>query len=105
MMLSETEKKMVVRLRKEQESFLRLRWVGLLGSIGSIGVAIYGFANLIRHFNKPEMSSLLVATWLLPQLYLLAIAGSLILGYVVRYWRGNPRTILLLKLLDQSKSD
>jgi hypothetical protein len=101
MELSNTEKKMVARLRKKQEQMLRWRWWIIVGGAICFGVSGYGLLVLKRFLHEPDLSSVLVVAVFLPQIYLCALFGAAAIGYVWANWDGNPHERLLLRLIDE----
>ena len=79
MKLSDQEKKMVARLQKQQLSWIRWRWVGLLGILISLGVGIFGFIILIDFPKDPVIPYLAAATIITPQIYVTFGAGGFLL--------------------------
>ena len=75
MQLSDAEKKLVARLKKRQQQFIRWRWVGLLGAILCIGVGIYAFLVLRDFAQEPALPSVMAIAFLSPVVYLLQIGG------------------------------
>lgn len=104
MQLSETEKKMVVRLRKRKQTFTRWRWSLLFMGIFSIGVGIYCFVILFRMFQLDSTA----ATWaafFAPLAYLFVGIGAFLLTDTLIRWRGKPEVDLLLRLIEDSQND
>ena len=107
MRLSEHEKKLVERLRRNQQSVIRWRWVGLLGACTNLGAGIYAFVLLQRCFPDagPDVVNVLFIAILFPTTVgLLVIGGGLVMCILSR-WNGKPETYLLLKLIDESHDD
>jgi lipid-A-disaccharide synthase-like uncharacterized protein len=105
MQLSDTDKKLVERLKKRQQQFIRWRWVGLVGSILFIGVGIYAFVVLQHFAQEPALPSVMAIAFLSPVVFLLQVGGFGLLIYLVAFWRGKPETRLLLRLLEDSRDD
>ena len=105
MQLSDADKKLVARLKKSQQQFIRWRWVGLLGAILCIGVGIYGFLLLKDFAQEPALPSVMAIAFLSPIVYLLQIGGFGLLIYLAAFWRGRPEVLLLLRLMDESQDD
>ena len=102
-MLSETEKKMVEKLRKRESSLRRWRW---FLAIVHGGVLIGAFYILMKVANFPdepmERKALVVAYFTGPVLFLMAMGAGWI-GYLIANWNGNAKTVLLLKLIEGLK--
>ena len=105
MHLTDEEKRMVERLKKEQQSLIRWRWVGLISALLSIGTGCYCFVILERLLQKPELPAILIIANLLPLIYVLVGAGVGLVVYLVLRWNGKPETILLLRLIEESGDD
>ncbi len=103
MQLSDTDKKLVARLKKQQEQFLRWRWVGLIGALFFIGIGIYGFVIVDGFAQEPALPSVMAIAFLSPVVFLLQVGGFALLIYLVTFWRGKPETRLLLRLLEDSR--
>jgi hypothetical protein len=54
MQLSETEKKMVARLRKQEASLLRWRWFLLAVGVFDLAVVAYYSSLLVRWLQQPD---------------------------------------------------
>jgi hypothetical protein len=105
MQLSDTDKKLVARLKKGQRQFIRWRWVGLFGAILCIGIGIYAFVVLQQFAQEPALPSIMAIAFLSPVVYLLQVGGFGLLIYVVTFWRGKPEVELLLRLMEDSQDD
>jgi hypothetical protein len=101
MKLSETEQKIVARLRKEEESLARCRWFTLLGGVVCLAAAGYGSLILFRCFQNPDMTSVVLAAYLLLPLYIALSYGVAAIGHTWRDRNGNPERRLLLRLIDE----
>jgi hypothetical protein len=104
MQLSDTEKKMVARLRKRKQSFARWRWWLLLTSAFCMGVGIYCFSVLLRCFQLDSASGAIVA-FMAPVAYLFVWGGAWMITDTLVNWRGKPEVDLLLKLIEDSQND
>lgn len=105
MQLSDTDKKLVARLKKRQQQFIRLRWVGLFAAILCIGIGIYAFVILQQFAQEPALPSVMAIAFLSPVVYLLQVGGFGLLIYLVKFWRGKPEVDLLLRLMEDSQDD
>ena len=105
MQLSDTDKKLVERLKKRQQQFVRWRWVGLLGAILCIGIGIYAFVILEQFAQEPALPSVMAIAFLSPIVYLLQVGGFGLLIYLVAFWRGKPEVDLLLRVIEDSRDD
>ena len=101
MELSDTEKKMVARLRRKEEQMRRWRWWLLFVGVFCLGVVAYSFSILLRFFHEPDLTGVFVIACFLPQLYLGCLFGAGLVCYTWANWNGNPQTRLLLRLLDE----
>jgi hypothetical protein len=103
MILSDADNKMVARLRKQQQSMLKWRWVGLLAAFTGLAVGIYGII-ILEHFPKnPESAYFIAASSIIPTIYCTLGTGSFLTAYLLYNWRGKLETRLLLKLIDESQ--
>src|ERR1041384_1005294 len=104
MTLSDDDKKMVGRLRKREAILRRWRWpLAIVHGcfVLAILVALIGIAN----FPSDDMiAKLTVVSFLIPPLFVFLAFSSLWLCYVIAYWNGDPRTHLLLKLIDDDRN-
>jgi len=67
MQLSDTENKMVARLRKEQQLIIRLRWVRLLVAIVGLAACVYCEFTLIEVVRSdPDQFSLFLVALISP---------------------------------------
>jgi hypothetical protein len=111
MQLSDTDKKLVARLKKRQQQLIRWRWVGLLAALVSIGAGFYIYEVLVRitvHFiQQPEDigDALLGIGYLFPVLLVLHFGGFGLLIYLSTVWNGKPEVRLLLRLIEESQKD
>lgn len=105
MKLFDTDQKLVARLKKRQQQFIRWRWVGLLGATLCIGVGFYAFLVLKDFAQEPALPSVMAIAFLSPIVYLLQISGFGLLIYLAASWRGRPEVVLLLRLVDESQDD
>jgi uncharacterized membrane protein len=105
MQLSDTDKKLVARLKKSQQQFIRWRWVGLFAAILCIGIGIYAFVILQQFAQEPALPSVMAIAFLSPVVYLLQVSGFGLLIYLVTFWRGKPEVDLLLRLMEDSQDD
>ena len=101
MQLSDTEKKMVARLRKQEASLLRWRWLRLVLIVLFFGVTGYNTAWVIRLLYEPNLSSVLAIACFLPLVYLSAAFGGWLIGDLWMSWNGRPERRLLLRLIDE----
>jgi uncharacterized membrane protein YoaK (UPF0700 family) len=104
MQLSDTEKKMVARLRKRKQSFARWRWMLLLSSVFSICCGVYCFSILLRFFQLDSASAVSFAV-VAPFAYLLIWSGVWIMLDTLVNWHGKPEVDLLLRLVEESQDD
>ena len=104
MKLSDTEKKMVVRLQRQQRSFVRSRWGILLSSIVCLGCGIYGMWISLQCI-RPDVGAIVVlATVLTVACFMFAI-GAWLMVYTFANWSGKPEVRLLLKLIEDLRDD
>jgi len=101
MQLSDTENKMVARLRKEQQLIIRLRWVRLLVAIVGLAACVYCEFTLIEVVRSdPDQFSLFLVALISPFICLIFLGDTFAIVYILRYWNGKPETRLLLRVID-----
>jgi hypothetical protein len=103
--LSDSEKRLIVRLKKRQMQLIRLRWIGLVTGTFSLGLGIFAFVVMEQALNKPDVLEVLVAAWLVPTIYIFFGAGAFLIAYVIILWNGKPEIHLLLRLIEESQKD
>lgn len=101
MRLSDTEKKMIMKLRRNEEARRRWRWPMLLTGVFGLGVSGYSSTLFLPSFQKPDLVDVLLVACFLPQVYLGWLVGLWFIRYSLTNWNGNPQTRLLLRLLDE----
>ena len=116
MEFSDTEKKMINQLRKEQKAVIRFRWmtlcIGILGAgfigISGVGIYIYCISRLLDALHKSDVTSAsdmtflaLIAAFLWPKIYIGFWLCAWLIAYTLVNWNGNPQKRLLLKLIDE----
>jgi hypothetical protein len=105
MQLSDTDKKLVERLKQQQRSLIRWRWVGLVAALFEIAIGCYGIAIIDHFLHQPETIAAMAVAFLIPTVYLLVLGGVWTAVYLVLCWNGRPETRLLLKLLESRNDD
>jgi hypothetical protein len=105
MQLSDTDKKLVERLKKQQRSLIRWRWVGLVGALVNIAAGCYCITVITYFLHQPEPIAAMVVAFLIPSVYILVLGGVWLVVYLLLCWNGKPETRLLLRLLDESRDD
>lgn len=104
MQLSDTEKKMVTRLQKQQASLIRWRWAMLLSSAVCLGCGAY-IAVILQQLFKPDILAVTILAMASPLEYLMFGIGTWMTVMTILNWNGKPETALLLKLIEVSKED
>lgn len=104
MRLTDTEKRMVARLQKQQESFTRWRWGILLSSMVSLGCGIFAML-ILRQCFKPDFGSIIILAIGTPVGYLMMGMGIWLMFHTILNWNGKPEIRLLLKLIEESRDD
>lgn len=98
MKLSESELEMVEVLRKKNQQWKWARWMCLFLAAGDLIVTNHLWRCLLDVSGRSD--PLLFAT-IVPFLVLnLAVAGFLV-GFALSQWKGNPTSVLLVKLIDE----
>ena len=103
MKLSEPEKKLVRRLQKNQRAWRWMRWFSLVMSAVFIGL-IYDTLTRMPAMMS-DSSGLMVVAFVSPICWLLLFITSFLLGCTVAFWNGDPKTRLLLRLLEDHEDD
>ena len=98
MQLSDADKKIVARLQKRQQSFIRWRWGILLSSLVSLGCGIYCILILQQCF-RPDFSSITILAAATPVAFMMVAMGAWLMVYTFMNWNGKPEISLLLRLL------
>jgi hypothetical protein len=107
MQLSDSDKKLVMRLKQQQQQQIRWRWVELIAAIMYLGAGIYAF-GVLNHFlvlQQPDISAILAVASLIPTVLVLFGIGVCLIVHLIFCWNGKPETTLLLKLIDESQED
>jgi hypothetical protein len=104
MELSDTEKKMVARLRKKQQQMIRWRWWLLLTGIFCLGASGYCLSILLRPVREPDLAFVLSIAFFIPQIYVCVFFGAVAIGYAWANWNGNLQDRLLLRLIDEKRA-
>jgi len=105
MQLSDTDKKLVERLKKQQQSLIRWWWIGFVGAVINIAVGCYGVTVICHFLHQPEPISAMVVAFLIPSVYVLVLGGVWLAVYLLLNRNGKPETRLLLRLLEESRGD
>jgi hypothetical protein len=103
MQLSDTEKKMVARLRKREASMIRWRWAGALGALGYLGVGVFSMIAVLHFLREPDLTAALMLSLLVPMTLGATAAGGCFAVYLLLRWNGRPETLLLLRLIEESE--
>ncbi len=105
MQLSDTEKKMVVQLRKREASLIRWRWAGALGALGYLGIGAFSLVAALHFLREPDLNAALMLSLLVPMALGATGAGVGFGVYIFLRWNGRPETKLLLKLIEESEKN
>jgi hypothetical protein len=104
MMLSETEKKMVEKLRKREAFLRRWRWPMVVFHGVLIIANIWLFVMVANFPDEPQGAKTIVLHLLTPVFFFIAFSAGW-LGYLIANWNGNAKTVLLLKLIEEARKD
>jgi hypothetical protein len=104
MHLSDTDKKMVVRLQRQQHTFIRWRWGILISSVMCLACGIYGFW-VSRQAIRPDAGDAAALAITLPVAFLMFGIGAWLMIYTFTNWNGKPEFRLLLTLIEDSRDD
>ena len=105
MQLSDEEMKIVARLRRQQQSMIRMRWAGLLAGLINLVAGVYGFTVLVHFLDNPDPPAMLAIAIIMPVVCLLLGIGAFVTIRFLQYWNGKPETRLLLRLLEELQKD
>jgi hypothetical protein len=99
--LSESETKMLEKLRKHDAALRRFRWPLLVLHAGLLMGAFWLLVTVANFPDEPRGIKTLVASHYLTPIYIMLLYSAGWVGYLIFNWNGNPRTVLLLKLLEK----
>src|SRR5215467_4326985 len=97
MTLTETESKLVCRIRKREGSWRWARWIVLLLGLLMMGLASLFLGALWQELKGEQLVRMLVAV-MAPVCSLFLLAGGLCVAYVAICWKGRTAAKLLLRL-------
>lgn len=100
MELSETELRMLEKLRRRQQLLRRYR-VPLLILHGLITLSWFVLLIIVVQMKMDVTGKLIVVSYVLPPIFIFMGISSFWFGYMIRNWRGEPNTTLLLKIVDE----
>ena len=105
MHLSNEEEKLVTRLKKHQQSFIRWRLGTVTSALTCTGAGFYIILVLLRFLSKGELTLeiVLIVSLAMPAAFLLFFGGLLLTVHVFSCWNGQPQTRLLLRLIEDSQ--
>jgi uncharacterized protein (DUF2062 family) len=105
MQLSDVEKKMVARLIKRKQTFIRLRWLLLFTGVFNVGIGIFCFVILLRclHLAQLDSTAAVIVALAAPLVYFFIWVGTYILADTLIHWHGRPEVDLLLRLIENSR--
>ena len=98
--LTESEARFVNKLQKFQRWWPRTRWLCLAGSLATMGSYGY-FLNYFVSYPVGSPEDAAAIGWASPILWGCFMAGCGLLGFTLGNWRGNLKTRLLLKLIEE----
>jgi hypothetical protein len=99
MNLSDSEKRMVAKLRKREASLVRWRWGIAIVALGYVGLGAFGLAVALRFLQTEDPNTPLVLSFLVPLIFLVTLIGVGLGVYLSLRWQGRPETVLLLRLI------
>jgi hypothetical protein len=105
MKLSDTEKKMVDRLRRRDASLIRWRWAGAVGALCYLVVGAISLVAALHFLHEPDLTAALALSLLVPITLGATAAGVGFAVYLFLRWNGRSETQLLLRLLDESEKN
>lgn len=99
--LSESETKMLEKLRKHDAALRRFRWPLLVLHAGLLMGAFWLLETVVNFPDEPPGIKAVVVSERLTPIYILLLYSAGWVGYLIANWNGNPKTVLLLKLLEK----
>ena len=100
MELSETELRMLEKLRRRQQLLRRYR-VSLLIVHGLLMVGWLVLLIIVVQMKMDITAKLILVSYMFPPTFLFMGISSFWFGYIIRNWRGEPKTTLLLKVIEE----
>lgn len=104
MKLSDSDLKFVRRLKKNGRAWRWVRWFTLFGSVGLVVQCAFLIMDLLKQ-NAEVRDKLGVISLIAPLCWILLGLSSVLLGYTLAFWGGDPRTRLLLRLFEDHEAD
>ena len=92
---------MVERLRKRDVLLQRWRWPLAIGTSCLVMGWLILLVILAKFHGDSELFKLTLIAYLLPPCFVFLAISSCWLGYVVSHWHGDPKTQLLLRLIEE----
>ena len=100
--------KLIERLRKQEQTWPRMRWVLLAAAVLGLGACVYFAYFLYRLLDSQALSradcALLFAVFW-PWILLMVIAAVASIALAIRDWHGNAHRALLLRLLEAREKE
>jgi Na+-driven multidrug efflux pump len=104
MKLSESEMRFVKKWRKYQRWWPRMRWLCLFASVGfTITWAL--ILHRLAFLGADSSQDAAAVAWLSPVCWLCLFMSSGWIGFTFAYWRGDMKTRLLLRLVEEREHE
>ena len=102
MRLSDTETHYVASLRRRSRLWRSLRWLSLGGNLVLAGLWTSLIARLLDMTDEQKtVDTALTLAWSVPLCLAFLFSAVAMLAHTIVYWRGDAKTALLLRVLDQ----
>jgi len=108
MQFTPQEVKMIERLRKDERSWLRWRWIifGIVPlGLAYVGCFIYTIFRMLDSKTISEAQTAMVIAVFWPQALLVVLVAAALTGLAIRDWHGRAHRVLLLKLIEAHKKE
>jgi hypothetical protein len=108
MQFTAQEMKMIERLREDERSWLRGRWIIVAMVPLAFGCAVYFGCVVGRMLNSKTLSEvetamLIAVFW--PQVLLMLLVVAVLMALAIRDWRGKAERALLLRLIEEHEKE
>jgi membrane glycosyltransferase len=103
MKLSDSEMRFVKKWQRHQHSWRWVRWFLAVFCVICIVVTAWNLQALLNLTGGSSGDSAAIG-WFAPFVWFTLIASSGLLGYTIGHWRGDIKTALLLRLIDEHEN-
>jgi hypothetical protein len=95
------ERKMIEGLRKRERLLRQWRWPLVLLHGGMMIACVWLMVKVGKLPDDDPAMKALVTSYVVPGVYLLLAHSTIWFGYVISRWKGDAKTHLLLRLIDE----